>query len=81
MLILKTATSPRVLDQVHPVPVGTALKDTWLGYKHVLCCSIAGTEDTSVQRHKFDVFNNWHKQGLQIKDLKINVNKFVNNCK
>ena len=36
MLILKTATSPRMLNLVYPVPPETAFKDTWLGYKHIL---------------------------------------------
>ena len=36
MSILKTATSPKMLDQLYQVPVETASKDTQLGYKHVL---------------------------------------------
>ena len=36
MSILKKASSPKMLDQVYPVPVETASKDNRLGYKHVL---------------------------------------------
>ena len=36
MLILKTAPSLMVLDQVYPVPEETVSKDTRPGYKHIL---------------------------------------------
>ena len=36
MLILKTASSPRMIDQIYPVPVEAVSKDTQPGYKHVL---------------------------------------------
>ena len=36
MSILKTASSPRMLDQVYPVPIETASNNICLGYKHVL---------------------------------------------
>ena len=36
MLILKTASSPVILDQVYLVPDETASKDARLGYKRVL---------------------------------------------
>ena len=36
MLLLKTASSPTILDHVYLVPDETAFKDTQTGYKHVL---------------------------------------------
>ena len=51
MLILKTATSPRMLDQVYSVPVETAFKDTWLGYKHVLHVVQSEELKTQVIKH------------------------------
>ena len=36
MVILKTASSPMMFDQVYLVPDDTASKDTRLGYKRVL---------------------------------------------
>ena len=59
MSILKTASSPMMLDQVYLVPHETASKD-WVQARPT-CCSVAGTEGASVRRHMFGVFNSWCK--------------------
>ena len=79
MSILKTASSPKILDQVYPVPVETASKDTQLGYKHVL--HVVQSQEsvqsgTSVRRHMFGLFDNWRKS----RDSN-EVSQDVSNCK
>ena len=48
--ILKAASSPRILDQVYPIPVETASKDNRLRYKHVL--RVAHSQELKVQVFK-----------------------------
>ena len=50
MWILKTASSPMMLDHLYRFPDETASKDTRIGYKHVLHLFQSG------------VFNNWCKR-------------------
>ena len=58
MLILKTASSPMMLDQVYLVPVETASKDTRLGYKHILHVVQSQKLKAQVFEDVFGVFNN-----------------------
>ena len=62
MLILKSASSPMMLDQVYPVSDETASKDTWLGHKHVL-------HVVQLQELKVQVF-----KGINLVYLTIGVN-------
>ena len=62
MSILKTSSSPLMLDQVYVVPDETASKDTRLGYKAVLHI----VQSHELKAHVFQdicgVFNNWRKR-------------------
>ena len=70
MLILKTSSSPMLLDQVYLLPDETASRDTRLGYKHILHIVQSQELNAQVFKDMFGEFNKYLKMYLNHSNCK-----------